>query len=106
MVPKYKININYVFLYLFIMYFSSLLWQLGGVFVYFTVTRVSTIPISAEVHYWLLWSWDFVGFFVCLGWAFFVVVVLGGVFSVLFWFGWLVVFFKDKLLQSCFAIHL
>lgn len=52
-------------------------------FVYFTITLVSTIPISAEVCYWLLWCWGFLDG-VLFG-VFFV--VLGGLFSVWCFFG-------------------
>lgn len=76
-----------------------------GVFVYFTITRVSTIPISAEVCYWLLWCWGFVEGVLFVWGIFFVVSGLFVCFNADF--SWVLLgFFLHKQFQSYFAIYL
>lgn len=76
-----------------------------GVFVYFTITRVSTIPISAEVCYWLLWCWGFVEG-VLFVWGIFLLFQACLFVLMLIFLGFCWVFFLHKQLLSYFAMCL
>lgn len=90
MVPKYKTDINYVFLCLFIMYSSSLLWGLGGVFIYFyynqSINQKLQKSVTSSCGVAVLWDFLFGWlwfFYYCFG---FCVCVCGFVFVSFFFF--------------------
>lgn len=93
MVPKYKININYVFLCLFIMY-CSLLWDLGCVCLFYHNQSINHFHLCRS----LLLAPMVFGFCAgCLVWGIFLLfqVVCFGLFNIFFFnidFSWVLIF--------------